>query len=99
MLLGALIELTPIAVHNKQNFYEPAGVKTWLQLSFSRFISFATGGRSPSRVPRWVPRLAVRGEAGNPAILIPALPRRQSLAIVPPGLPGLSCAFRLAASV
>ena len=51
------------------NFYESAIVKPWFFFPASWLISFTIRGRSPSRVLRWVPRLAGLGEAGNPAIL------------------------------
>jgi len=79
-------------------FYEFANVKPWPVFFSSRLISLAISGPSPTRALRWVPGLAVLGEAGNPAILVSAQPRCQSLTIFPPGLAGLSCAFRLAAS-
>jgi len=92
----------PVSEHDFEEmlnfFYEFANVKPWPVFFSSRLISFAISGPSPTRALRWVPGLAVLGEAGNPAILVSAQPRCQSLTIFPPGLAGLSCAFRLAAS-
>src|SRR5271166_4628533 len=80
-------------------FYEFAVVKPWRLFFSSALISFAASAPSLLRALRWVPRLAVLGEAGNPANVVSGLPRCQSFPIVPPGLAGLSWAFRLAASV
>src|SRR5262249_24517758 len=82
----------------KKNFYESADVKPWQLFSCSLLNSFAVCGRRSSQVHRWVPRLAVLGEAGNPAVLAPAWPGHQPRLIFPPGLVGLSCAFGLVAS-
>jgi len=79
-------------------FYEFAEVKPPPSTFFFRFCSSSLGAPSTCRSHLRVPRLAVRGEAGNPEVIVPCIPRYLRVLMRPPGLCSGFRAFGLVAS-